>query len=96
MKTTEIFKMTKELCAEQEFKISQKEIKIVADALFEAIVAGVKADGKVKLNEVTYSLKEVPERSGKFMMGDKKGETWTKPAHTVITVKASKKLKEMA
>ena len=34
-----------------------------------------------------FKVKDVPERTGTIMMGDRKGETYTVPAHSEITFK---------
>lgn len=42
-----------------------------------------------------FKVKEVPERTGTIMMGDRKGEKYVTPAHQEITFKMSKSAKQL-
>lgn len=76
--------------------VNQKEIGAVLDALSEVIVDVVKADDKVTIPNIgTVSVKEVPERRGKIMMGDRKGEEYVVEAHREPKMKLSKSFKEV-
>lgn len=76
--------------------VNQKEIGAVLDALSEVIVDVVKADDKVTIPNIgTVSVKDVPERRGKIMMGDRKGEEYVVEAHREPKMKLSKSFKEI-
>lgn len=76
--------------------VNQKEIGAVLDALSEVIVDVVKADDKVTIPNIgTVSVKDVPERRGKIMMGDRKGEEYVVEAHREPKMKLSKSFKEV-
>ena len=66
-------------------EILDAQAKVVADAGDEVTIPGV---CKVK-------SKDVPERTGKVMLGANKGDTWVKPAHKEACVKIVKALKEI-
>lgn len=42
-----------------------------------------------------FKVKDVPERTGKIMLGERVGETYTTPAHKEITFKMSKSAKQL-
>ena len=75
-------------------KLVDEILKAYADVVFETL----KKDKKEKVtlpNIGTFSVKEVPERSGKVMMGENAGSTWTKPAHDEICFKITKSVREI-
>ena len=60
-------------------EVSKKDVKAVVDALPDVIKEAVANDDKVALTGfITFEKKHVDAKSGTVMMGDKKGETWTK------------------
>ena len=73
--------------------------KDVADIL--NAIENVVKDTVISGDEVTIpgickiKSKDVPERTGKVMLGDKAGETWVKPAHKEATVKIMPSLKKI-
>lgn len=67
---------------------------------FEEVVTSTLAEDKEE--KITFGglgsfkVKEVSERSGIIQMGDRKGQTYTTPAHEEITFKMSKSAKVLA
>ena len=94
MKTNEVIKMTKEIAETNGVKLSQKDIKVVTDALAETIRTALRNGESVKFNDVTYTRTEVPSKSGKSVLTGVEKE-WHTEAWTKVTVKASKNLKEL-
>ena len=76
--------------------VNQKQIDEVLIALGEVIVDVVKADDKVTIPNIgTVSVKTVPERRGKIMMGERKGEEYVVPQHREPKIKLTKSFKEI-
>ena len=76
--------------------ISQKEVISVLDALSEVVVDVVKADDDVTIPGIgKVSVKTVPERRGKIMMGERKGEEYVVPEHREPKIKLTKNFKEV-
>ena len=76
--------------------VNQKQIDEVLTALGEVVVDVVKADDKVVIPNIgTVSVKDVPERRGKIMMGDRKGEEYVVEAHREPKIKLAKNFKEV-
>ena len=76
--------------------INQKEIGAVLDALAEVVVDVVKADDDVTIPGIgKVSVKVVPERRGKIMMGDRKGEEYVVPQHKEPKIKLTKSFKNV-
>lgn len=74
--------------------VNQKQIDEVLTALSEVVVDVVKADDKVVIPNIgTVSVKDVPERRGKIMMGDRKGEEYVVEAHKEPKIKLAKGFK---
>ena len=74
--------------------VNQKQIDEVLVALGEVIVDVVKADDKVTIPNIgTVSVKDVPERRGKIMMGERKGEEYVVEAHKEPKIKLAKGFK---
>lgn len=74
--------------------VNQKQIDEVLVALGEVIVDVVKADDKVVIPNIgTVSVKDVPERRGKIMMGNRKGEEYVVEAHREPKIKLAKGFK---
>lgn len=76
--------------------VNQKQIDEVLVALSEIVVDVVKANDKVAIPNIgTVSVKDVPERRGKIMMGDRKGEEYVVEAHREPKIKLAKSFKEV-
>ena len=74
--------------------LNQKQIDEVLTALSEVVVDVVKADDKVVIPNIgTVSVKDVPERRGKIMMGNRKGEEYVVEAHREPRIKLAKGFK---
>lgn len=74
--------------------LNQKQIDEVLTALSEVVVDVVKADDKVVIPNIgTVSVKDVPERRGKIMMGNRKGEEYVVAAHKEPKIKLAKGFK---
>ncbi|MSS38927.1 hypothetical protein FYJ37_00815 [[Clostridium] scindens] len=75
--------------------VNHKQIDEVLTALSEVIVEVVKADDKVTIPNVgTVSVKDVPERRGIIMMGERKGEEYVVEAHREPKMKLVKGFKD--
>ena len=94
MKTNEVIKMTKEIAEANGVKLSQKDVKVVTDALAEVVKTALRKGESVKVNDVTYATVEMPSKSGISKLGGVEKEWHTEP-WTKVTVKASKSLKEL-
>ena len=76
--------------------VSQKDIALVLDALAETVVDVVKTDDDVTIPGIgKVSVKTVPERRGKIMMGERKGEEYVVPEHREPKIKLTKNFKEV-
>ena len=76
--------------------VSLKDIASVLDALPEVVVDVVKADDDVSIPGIgKVSVKTVPERRGKIMMGERKGEEYVVPEHKEPKIKLAKGFKEV-
>ena len=77
---------------------SQKDVSAVLDAFEEVIVETLNADPTeaVPVGKIgKFKVKTVPERRGKIMMGDRKGEEYVTPQHDEICFKMSKSAKQL-
>lgn len=77
---------------------SQKDVSAVLDAFEEVITDTLKADAteSVPVGKLgKFKVKDVPERTGKIMLGDRKGEEYITPAHQEITFKMNKSAKQL-
>lgn len=73
-----------------------KDIDAILKALAEVVEDVVKADDKVVLPGLgTFSVKEVPERRGTIMMGDRKGKEYIVPSHKEPKFKLTKAFKDV-
>lgn len=76
--------------------VNQNDIASVLDALSEVVVEVVKADDDVTIPGIgKVSVKTVPERRGKIMMGNRKGEEYVVPQHREPKIKLTKSFKEI-
>lgn len=75
---------------------SQKDIAVILDAFADVITETLVADHNesVAVGKLgKFKVKEVPERRGTIMMGNRKGEEYVTPKHSEITFKMSKTAK---
>ena len=76
--------------------VNQKQIDEVLMALCEVVVDVVKADDDVTIPGIgKVSVKTVPERRGKIMMGNRAGEEYVVPEHREPKIKLAKSFKEV-
>ena len=76
--------------------VNQRDIAAVLDALAETVVDVVKADDDVTIPGIgKVSVKTVPERRGKIMMGERKGEEYVVLEHREPKIKLAKSFKEV-
>lgn len=74
------------------------DIAVVLDTFADVITDTLKADAteSVSVGKLgKFKVKTVPERRGKIMMGDRKGEEYVTPQHDEITFKMSKTAKQL-
>ena len=74
------------------------DIAVVLDTFADVITNTLKADvtESVPVGKLgKFKVKTVPERRGKIMMGDRKGEEYVIPQHDEITFKMSKTAKQL-
>lgn len=74
------------------------DITVIIDTYAEVITDTLKADAteSVPVGKLgKFKVKTVPERRGKIMMGDRKGEEYVTPQHDEITFKMSKSAKQL-
>lgn len=77
---------------------SQKDIAVILDAFADVITETLTADHteSVAVGKLgKFKVKEVPERRGKIMMGNRKGEEYVTPQHDEICFKMSKSAKQL-
>lgn len=87
--------MIKEV-SERVENVSQKDISAVLDALTSVVEDVVKANDKVAILGLgTFSVKDVPERRGKILLGDRAGEEYVVAAHKEPKFKMSKNFKNI-
>lgn len=76
-------------------EVSQKQVSAILEALPEVVVEALKGDDDVNIpNLCKVSVKDVPERRGKIMMGERKGEEYVVEAHKEPKMKLTKAFKE--
>ena len=74
------------------------DIALILDTYAEVITDTLKKDSteSVPVGKLgKFKVKTVPERRGKIMMGDRKGEEYVTPQHDEITFKMSKIAKQL-
>lgn len=74
------------------------DIALILDTYAEVITDTLKADTteSVPVGKLgKFNVKTVPERRGKIMMGDRKGEEYVTPQHDEICFKMSKSAKQL-
>jgi nucleoid DNA-binding protein len=79
--------------------MTKVDVDKVLKAFEEVVTATLAEDKEEKITFGglgSFKVKEVSERSGIIQMGDRKGQTYTTPAHEEITFKMSKSAKVLA
>lgn len=74
------------------------DIAVIIDTYAEVITDTLKKDAteSVPVGKLgKFKVKDVPERTGKIMLGERAGETYVTPAHKEITFKMSKSAKQL-
>lgn len=74
------------------------DIAVILDTYAEVITDTLKKDTteSVSVGKLgKFKVKDVPERTGKIMLGERAGETYVTPAHQEITFKMSKSAKQL-
>lgn len=74
------------------------DIALILDTYAEVITDTLKADTteSVPVGKLgKFKVKTVPERKGKIMMGNRKGEEYVTPQHDEICFKMSKSAKQL-
>ena len=74
------------------------DIALILDTYAEVITDTLKTDDteSVPVGKLgKFKVKDVPERTGKIMLGDRKGEEYITPAHQEITFKMNKSAKQL-
>lgn len=74
------------------------DIAVIIDTYAEVITDTLKANAteSVPVGKLgKFKVKTVPERRGKIMMGDRKGEEYVTPQHDEICFKMSKSAKQL-
>ena len=75
---------------------TKKDIGVVIDALTDVIKEAVLAGNTVTIPGIgKVSVKTVPERRGKIMMGNRKGEEYVVPEHREPKIKLTKSFKNI-
>ena len=93
MNKIEFVKKIAEVSVEE---VSQKQVGAVLAAIESVVKDAVLANDEVTIPGVCkVKSKVVPERTGKIMMGDRKGETYDAPEHKEGSVKIVKSLKKV-
>ena len=93
MTKTEFIKAIQEKAT---IEIPQKDVADILNAIENVVKDTVISGDEVTIPGICkIKSKDVPERTGKVMLGDKAGETWVKPAHKEATVKIMPSLKKI-
>lgn len=93
MTKNELVKRVAEVSAEE---VNQKQVATVLAALEFVVREAVVAGDEVTLPGICkIKSKLVKERTGKIMMGDRKGETYVTPEHKEGSVKIVSSLKKI-
>lgn len=93
MNKVEFVKRITEVSTEE---INQKQVSAVLTAIESVVKDAVLADEEVTIPGVCkVKTKVVPERTGKILLGDRKGETYVTPEHKEGSVKIVKSLKKV-
>ena len=79
-------------------KVRRYEYADILDTYAEVITDTLKKDTteSIPVGKLgKFKVKDVPERTGKIMLGERAGETYVTPAHQEITFKMSKSAKQL-
>lgn len=80
----------------EKMELTKKESVEIVDSVIEMIKDGLLKDGEVDIYGLgKFGVKEVGEKTGIIQLGDRKGETYTSPAHKAPTFKFSKAVKDL-
>ena len=93
MTKNEVLKKVSELSG-----VTQKQVDVVLSAFSDVVVDTLadNRDEKVSIGNLgTFKVKHVPERRGKIMMGERKGEEYVVPEHREPKIKLAKSFKEV-
>lgn len=75
--------------------MTKKDAGIILDVFSEVITETLVAGDEITIPNVgKFTVKEVSEKTGTIQLGDRKGETYTTPAHKKPVFKAAAVLKE--
>lgn len=77
---------------------TQKDVGVILDAFADVITCTLKNDSteSVPVGKLgKFKVKTVPERRGKILLGDRKGEEYVTPQHDEICFKMSKTAKQL-
>lgn len=87
--------LVREIANKSKEEVTQKQVSAILEALPEVVIEVLKAGDDVTLpNLGKMSVKDVPERRGKIMMGERKGEEYVVEAHREPKMKLTKSFKE--
>ena len=78
--------------------VKKGDIALILDTYTDVITDTLKVDAteSVPVGKLgKFKVKDVPERTGKIMLGERAGETYVTPAHQEITFKMSKTAKQL-
>lgn len=93
MNKVELIKRVTEVSTE---KVNQKQVDAVLAALEYVVRDVVLAEDEVTIPGICkVKSKIVPERTGKILLGDRKGETYVVPKHKEGSVKIVSSLKKV-
>lgn len=93
MNKVELVKRITEVSTEE---VNQKQVSAVLAALESVVRDAIVAGDEVTVPGICkVKSKLVPERTGKIMMGGRKGETYVTPEHKEGSVKIVKSLKKV-
>ncbi len=93
MTKTEVLKKITE-----KVSVSQKEAEAVLSAFSELVteILTENREEKIPFEKLgSFKVKNVPERKGQIILGEKAGEEYCVPAHDEITFKMSKSVKTL-
>lgn len=93
MNKVEFVKRITEVSTEE---VNQKQVGAVLAAIESIVKDTILADDEVTIPGICkVKSKVVPERTGKILLGDRKGETYVTPEHKEGSVKIVKSLKKV-
>ena len=76
--------------------LTKKDVSAVVDTLAGVVTDALVAGDKVTLPGLcTFETVEVKEKTGKIMLGEKRGQEYVVPAHRAPKIKVAKNIKEV-